>query len=164
MPADDGINPIPDCPVTWIFGLLETLEDRGGRDDGYKIARELQFKYDDLLKVMKAAEVLGFVSTPHGDVVLEPLGKKFLESDVNGRKAIMRERLEHHGLFSYLIRLLRGQEDASMTKEETEEHLAMLLPNEQPGKLFATIVNWGRFAELFGYNKDEDSFYLDQEE
>ncbi|HVN91490.1 MAG TPA: AAA-associated domain-containing protein [Candidatus Binataceae bacterium] len=164
MPVDDGINPIPDCPVTWIFGLLETLEDRGGRDDGYKIARELQFKYDDLLKVMKAAEILGFVSTPDGDVVLEPSGKQFLESEVNIRKTMMRERLEKHGLFSYLIRLLRGQEDLSLTKEVVEEHLAMLLPNEPPEKMFSTIVNWGRFAELFGYNKDEDRFYLDQEQ
>jgi NitT/TauT family transport system ATP-binding protein len=39
----------------------------------------------------------------------------------------------------------------------------MLLPNESPDKTFSTIVNWGRFAELFGYNKDEDRFYLDQE-
>ena len=29
MPA--GINPIPDCQLTWVFGLLEMLEDRGGR-------------------------------------------------------------------------------------------------------------------------------------
>lgn len=64
-----GINPIPDCQLTWVFGLLETLEDRGGRDDGYKIARDLQFKFSDLLKVMKTAEILGFVSTPAGDVV-----------------------------------------------------------------------------------------------
>ena len=65
-----GINPIPDCQLTWVFGLLETLEDRGGRDDGYKIARELHFKFSDLLKVMKTAEILGFVSTPAGDVEL----------------------------------------------------------------------------------------------
>lgn len=163
MPADDGINPIPDCQMTWIFGLLETLEDRGGRDDGYKIARDLQFKFGDLLKVMKAAEILGLVSTPAGDVVLEPLGKLFLESEVNQRKLIIRERLKQHGLFSYLVRLLRGQEDSALTKEAVLEHLAMLLPNEPPEKMFATIVNWGRFAELFGYNKDEDRFYLDQE-
>ena len=75
------INPIPDCQLTWVFGLLETLEDRGGRDDGYKIARDLQFKFSDLLKVMKTAEILGFVSTPDGDVVLEPL-----------RQAMARER------------------------------------------------------------------------
>ncbi len=158
-----AINPIPDCHVTWVFGLLELLEDRGGREDGYKIARDLQFKFGDLLKVMKAAEILGLVSTPVGDVVLEPLGKRFLESDVNQRKLIVREQLKRHGLFSYLARLLRGQEDRSLTKEVILEHLAMLLPSERPERLFSTIVNWGRFAELFGYNKDEDRFYLDQE-
>ncbi|HJU11567.1 MAG TPA: AAA-associated domain-containing protein [Candidatus Binataceae bacterium] len=162
MPAA-GINPIPDCQLTWVFGLLEMLEDRGGREDGYKIARELQFKFSDLLKVMKAAEILGLISTPAGDVVLEPLGVRFLESDVNQRKLIIRERLKQLGLFAYFMRLLRGQEDRSLQKEVVLEHVAMLLPNEPPDKVFSTLVNWGRFAELFGYNKDEDRFYLDQE-
>src|ERR1700756_4890916 len=159
----DPINPIPDGGLTWVIGLLETLEDRGGRDDGYKIARDLQFKFSDLLKVMKTAEILDLVTTPAGDVVLEPLGKRFLESDMNGRKLIIREQLKEHGLFAYFVRLLRGQEDRSLTKEVILEHLAMLLPNERPEKMFSTMVNWGRFAELFGYNKDEDRFYLDQE-
>jgi NitT/TauT family transport system ATP-binding protein len=161
--AYSTINPIPDCQLTWVFGLLETLDDRGGRDDGYKIARDLNFKFGDLLKVMKTAEILGFVSTPDGDVVLEPLGKQLIESDVNQRKLIVRERLKSLGLFAYLIRLLRAQEDRSLTKEVVLEHLAMLLPNDPPEKMFSTIVNWGRYAELFGYNKDEDRFYLDQD-
>jgi NitT/TauT family transport system ATP-binding protein len=158
-----GVNPIPDCQMTWVFGLLETLEDRGGRDDGYKIARDLQFKFSDLLKVMKTAEILGFVSTPDGDVVLEPLGKQFIESDINQRKLMLRDRLKQLGLFAYLVRLLRAQEDRSLSKEVVLEHLAMLLPNEKPERMFSTIVNWGRYAELFGYNKDEDRFYLDNE-
>lgn len=161
MPA--GINPIPNCQMTWVFGLLEMLEDRGGREDGYKIARDLQFKFTDLLKVMKTAEILGFVTTPAGDIVLEPLGKQFLEGDINQRKLIVREQLKKLGLFAYFMRLLRGQEDRSLQQELVLEHLAMLLPNESPENVFSTIVNWGRFAELFGYNKDEDRFYLDQE-
>ena len=159
----ESINPIPDCQLTWIVGLLETLEDRGGRDDGYRIARDLQFNFSDLLKVMKAAEILGFVSTPAGDVVLEPLGKQFLELDVNQRKLLLREQLKKLSLFAYFIRLLRGQPEHSLPKEVVLEHLAMLLPNESPQKQFNTMVNWGRYAELFGYNKDEDRFYLDQE-
>ncbi len=160
---NEQINPIPDCQLTWVFGLLETLEDRGGREDGYKIARDLSFKFSDLLKVMKAAEILGFVSTPAGDVVLEQLGRQFLDGDMNERKLMVREQLKKHGLFGYFVRLLRTQEDRALQKEVVLEHLAMLLPNEPPEKLFTTIVNWGRFAELFGYNKDEDRFYLDQE-
>lgn len=157
------IHPVPDCQLTMVFGLLELLEDRGGSDDGYKIARDLNIKFGDLLKVMKSAEILGFVTTPKGDVVLEPLGKQFLESDINARKLLVREQLKHHSLFGYLIRLLHGQEDRSLSKEIVLEHLAMLLPSEKPERQFSTIVNWGRFAELFGYNKDEDRFYLDHE-
>ncbi len=161
--APPAIHPIPDSQLPWVFGLLEMLEDRGGREDGYKIARDLNFKFADLLKVMKAAEILGLVSTPAGDVVLEPLGREFLAADVNQRKRIIREQLRQHTLFSYLVRLLRGQEDRALSKEVVLEHLAMLLPDESPERMFATVVNWGRFAELFGYNKDDDRFYLDEE-
>jgi len=161
--AAANITPVPDCQLTWIFGLLEYLDDQGGREDGYKIARDLQFKFSDLLKVMKAGEILGFVSTPAGDVVVEPFGKQFLESDVNQRKLLLREQLKKLGLFGYFVRLLRAQEDRSLSKEVVLEHLAMLLPSEKPDRMFSVIVNWGRFAELFGYNKDEDRFYLDQE-
>lgn len=162
-PPPPLIHPIPDAQLTWVFGLLEMLEDRGGREDGYRIARDLNFKFSDLLKVMKAAEILGLVSTPAGDAVLEPLGREFLAADMNTRKRIIREQLEKHSLFSYFVRLLRGQEDHSLSKEVVLEHLAMLLPDERPERMFATIVGWGRFAELFGYNKDDDRFYLDEE-
>ncbi|MGA7870069.1 MAG: AAA-associated domain-containing protein [Candidatus Binatus sp.] len=158
-----SITPLPDIGLTLVFGLLELLEDRGGREDGYKIARDLNFKFGDLLKVMKAGEILGFVSTPVGDVVIEPLGKQFLAAKINERKLMLREQLRKHGLFSYFIRLLRGAEDKSLNKEIVLEHLAMLLPSEKPERQFQTLVNWGRYAELFGYNKDEDRFYLDNE-
>jgi len=158
-----SIYPLPDCALTLVYGLLELLEDRGGREDGYKIARDLNFNFGDLLKVMKAAEILGFVSTPAGDAVLEPPGKQFLDAKVNERKLILRQQLKKHSLFSYFIRLLHGQENKSLTKDVVLSHLAMLLPNEKPERQFHTLVNWGRHAELFGYNKDEDRFYLDHE-
>ena len=157
------IYPVPDCGMTLVSGLLEFLEDRGGREDGYKIARDLNFRFGDLLKVMKSAEILGLVSTPAGDVALEPLGRQFLDAKINDRKLLIREQLKKHSLFSYFIRLLHGQEDKSLSKEVVLEHLAMLLPSEKPERQFSTMVNWGRFAELFGYNKDEDRFYLDHE-
>ena len=132
-----------------MFGLLETLEDRGGRDDGYRIARDLQFKFSDLLKVMKAAEILGFVSTPAGDVVLEPLGKQLLERDINQRKLLVREQLKKHSLFAYFVRLLRGQEDHSLQKEVVLEHLAMLLPNEPPRKALQHDGQLGSLRRAF---------------
>ena len=141
--AAPAIAPLPDCALTLVFGLLEFLEDRGGREDGYKIARDLNFKFSDLLKVMKAAEILGFVSTPAGDVVLEPLGKQFLAAHINDRKLMLREQLKKHSLFSYFIRLLHGQENKSLTKEVVLEHLAMLLPSEKPERQFMALGELG---------------------
>ncbi|HEY2664626.1 MAG TPA: AAA-associated domain-containing protein [Candidatus Binataceae bacterium] len=158
-----GINPIPDTQISRVFGLLEVLDDRGGREDGYKLARDLNYKFDDLLRVMKAAEIMGLVETPQGDVVLADLGRKFLDTDINQRKLIIRGQIKELGLFAYFVRILQSQEDKSFSREVVLEHIAMLLPNEKPDRIFAAMVNWGRFAELFGYNKDEDRFYLDQE-
>lgn len=158
-----GINPIPDTQISRVFGLLEVLDDRGGREDGYKLARDLNFKFDDLLRVMKAAEIMSLVETPQGDIVLAELGRKFLDADINERKLIVRGQIRELGLFSYFVRILQSQEDKSVSREVVLEHIAMLLPNEKPDRIFSTIINWGRFAELFGYNKDEDRFYLDQE-
>src|ERR1700739_194994 len=123
--ASPLIHPVTDAQMTTVFGLRAMLEDRGGREDGYKIARDLGFKFSDLLKVMKAAEILGLVSTPAGDVVLEPLGREFLAADMNTRKRIIREQLKKHSLFSYFVRLLRGEENHSLSKEQVREHLAM---------------------------------------
>src|SRR5260370_17931026 len=103
MPAP-VIHPLPDTQLTLVFGLLELLEDRGGREDGYKIARDLNFRFGDLLKVMKAAEILGFVSTPAGDVVFKPLVKQFLHAEINKSNLIVREQLKKTSLFSYFIR------------------------------------------------------------
>jgi len=48
-----------------------------------------------------------------------------------------------------------------VTREEVLDKLAELLPNEDAESSFSTIVNWGRYAELFGYNDDTQTFYLD---
>jgi len=51
------------CSLTRVIGLLEVLDDRGGARR-LQLGRELNYKFGELLKVMKAAELLGFVDTP----------------------------------------------------------------------------------------------------
>jgi Fe-S cluster assembly scaffold protein SufB len=43
------------------------------------------------------------------------------------------------------------------------EELAVWLPTEKPQTMFKSIVRWGRYAELLGYNADERKLYLDLE-
>ena len=156
------IEPIPVCGISRVLGLLETLDDRGGREPMGRLAADLHIEFGELLSVVKAAEMLGLVSTPGSEVVLEPFGKATMELPMNEKKRTIREKIRKVPLFAAIETLLRRQEDSSLPKDIVLEELVMWLPDENPETMFKTIVNWGRYAELFGYDADEERLSIDQ--
>lgn len=163
-PAAEPHSPLPQIGISEIFGLIELLRNKGGREDIYKLAAELKMEFGDTLTVIRGAELLGFVHTPGGDVVLEPLGDKVSKSKISGRKKIVKTQLEKLPIFAKISQFLNEREDKQATKNQLLEILAELVPNESNEDTFKTVVNWGRYAEFFGYNDDTNTFYLDQNE
>jgi NitT/TauT family transport system ATP-binding protein len=155
-------NPLPQTGISEVMGLVELLKSKGGREDIYKLAAELQMEFGDTLTVIRGAELLGLVHTPGGDVVIETLGEKVTKSRVKGRKTIVKEQLAKIPVFKRVIQFLGEKDDHQATRDQLLEILAELIPNENNEQTFATLVNWGRYAELFGYNDDSQTFYLDQ--
>ena len=51
---------LPHARVGGISGLLEIINDRGGREDLPKLAESLRLEVDDLLPAVDAAALLGF--------------------------------------------------------------------------------------------------------
>ncbi len=175
MDHPDGANPgsteknvtaieaLPQIGISEILGLVELLKSKGGREDIYKLAAELQMEFGETLTVIRGAELLGLVHTPGGDVVVEPLGETVSRSRINDRKALIKKQLVKIGVFASLCQFLREQDDSQATRDQLLEKLADILPNENCEQTFTTVVNWGRYAELFGYNDDSETFYLDTE-
>lgn len=157
------VTPVPEVGMTKVLGLLEVLDDQGGQQDIYRLARDLSYEFGELLGVIKAAEILGLVHTPGGDVVLQPLGKKTIESDINTKKKILKEQVKLHSLFGHFLAFLKGHPEPSVSRNEILEEAGRVLPQEKPTSVFRVLVNWGRYTELFGFNQDDDSFYLDLE-
>lgn len=158
------VTPVPEFGMTRILGLLEVIDDHGGRQDIYRLARDLAYEFGDLLGVIKAAEILGLVNTPGGDVVLEPLGKQLIECNVNTKKSLLKQQVKAHSLFRHFLLFLKARPERSATREDILAEAGRVLPQEKPLSVFRTLVNWGRYTELFGYNRDDDSFYLDSED
>ncbi len=158
------IEPVPACGISRVLGLLETLDDRGGKEPIGSLARDLHIEFGELLSVVKAAEMLDLVITPGSDVVLQPSGKRTMELPMNEKKREIREKIRRLPLFSAIEALLRRQEDPQLPKDVVLEELAVWLPDENPETMFKTIVNWGRYAELFAYDADEERLSLDQGE
>ena len=154
------IEPLPSTGISKILGLCEILDDHGGKEDVYRLAQFLHMPFGELLLVIKGAEMLGLVETPGGDALLTPIGKKALETSMNEKKALLREQLLRLNLFQHIVKLLEHAEEQQVPAEVILEELAVLLPQEQPRQLFTTILNWGRYGEVFGYSRDTDLFYL----
>jgi NitT/TauT family transport system ATP-binding protein len=157
------IEPLPRTTLSQIIGLLETLHDRGGRDDIYKLARELNLELGDLMAALRAAEMLEFITTPGGDVELNELGRKMLRARTAGRKKLFQAQLTKLPLFVQLHQLLEQAPGKRLDKETVLEELSKWLPDEDAAQLFETAINWSRYAELFGYDQDTGDCFLPEE-
>ncbi len=154
------VAPIPTTGISKVLGLAEMLDDHGGKEDIYKLAKELRDSFGELLIIIKAGEILGIFDTPGGDLVMLPLGHEMLKLPVKGKKEIIARQIAGLPLFEHFKKFLEAREDHSASRDEILEELALVLPSERPKAQYDALLNWGRYAEIFGYSRDDDRFYL----
>lgn len=143
--------------ISSVIGLLEVLENFGGRQDVFVISKDINKDFGTTINIVKTAEILDFVTTPKHDVVLTKEGKEFLNSDINKRKEIIARKLLEIKLFEEFLKFVKeNSETGEIDKEKAIEFLASILPFEDPEKLFYTVVSWGRYAELLTYDDEEE--------
>lgn len=159
----DG-EPLPSAEVEQIIGLLEILDDLGGKEDIPKLAHSLQFELDDLLPVIRAAELLGFVVAEGGDIEITDWGYEFLKGDVQERKEIFARAMVEVPWIKRILEMLKENEGEPLHKEDILEQFQEDLSEEEADLLLHTAISWGRYAELIGYDPDEETLYLKEED
>jgi NitT/TauT family transport system ATP-binding protein len=150
---DDQIEPLPMVQSADILGLLEFLETQSGASDLFHVASHTHVPFEKVLTTVKAAEMLDLVDTPKRAVLLTPLGKRFVNANMDDRKDLWRAQLLELRLFR-VVRDMMDLEDGELPKEALLQELATRLPMEDPEQTFETIVAWGRFGELFAYREE----------
>jgi len=163
LPVRPHLTPLPAAQVGEVVGLLEVVHDRGDRTDLFALAGRLRIEFGLAIVTVKAAELLGLVDTPRQEVELTPVGRAFVEADPNGRKRIFHRQLRSVPTFACLIETLKRAPEPRVPADVVKEELAMNLPEEPTDRLFETIISWGRYGELLGYDPDTDEVYLDVE-
>jgi NitT/TauT family transport system ATP-binding protein len=154
MPDAEGpVEPLPRVLPSEIFGLLEYLHMRGGKEDLFRIATDTRREYGDLIKVAHAAELLGLVETPKRSVVLLPAGERLATAPPSQVKGLWRTAVAKLGLFHHLGHALVKQPDRRLPKSYVMHLLETKLPYENHEQLFDTFVKWARHADLFDYDE-----------
>jgi NitT/TauT family transport system ATP-binding protein len=157
-----SIDPIPQVGISLVIGLLEVLDDAGGRYDIFRLARDINYEFGEIVQVIKAAEMLNLVVTPGADVVLTAIGNSLLRAEVNERKKMLKKQIRRLPLFDTMVETLLRAENHREDEDTFLEILALHLPAENADSLLKTVVDWGRYAELLGYSPDDEQIYLDQ--
>ena len=81
---------LPHARPGGIAGLLELLARSQWRDDIYRLADDLAFEIDDLLPIVEAASMLGFITVKEGDAEVTEGGRRFTEAGILRRKELFR--------------------------------------------------------------------------
>ncbi|HKE22526.1 MAG TPA: nitrate/sulfonate/bicarbonate ABC transporter ATP-binding protein [Bryobacteraceae bacterium] len=169
--ATDGAPParakypmLPHARRGAIAGLLELLLERSGRDDLYHLADDLAFEIDDLLPIVEAGSMLGFLSAQEGDVEITPAGQRFAEAGILRRKELFRvAAIERVPLIRQISRSLEAKADHSLPEEFFRDMLAGHFSDEEIDRQLDTAVNWGRYAELFDRDAAAGQFFIPEE-
>jgi NitT/TauT family transport system ATP-binding protein len=134
-----------------VLGLMSLIGEEP--QDLFDLAEKFGKEFGSVVRLVKAAELMGFVQTPGQDVLVTPLGKELAESSTVDQKRIVREQLMKLKIFELLVRLIRVQEDQSLPSEELLRELTAALPHEKPRPLFRTLLSWGRYAEIISLDQ-----------
>jgi NitT/TauT family transport system ATP-binding protein len=161
MPA---IEPLPSTGISKILGMCEILDDKGGREELFELARDLHMPFSEVLLVIKAAEMLALIDTPGHQAQLTAFGKKVLDAVIKEKKALLGDQMLKLNVFQHVVKLLHAADRGELPAELILEELALRLPHEQPRQMFTTLLNWGRYGDVFGYSRDTDLFFLHRPE
>jgi NitT/TauT family transport system ATP-binding protein len=152
---------LPHARPGGVAGLLELLLDKGGRDDIYRLADDLAFEIDDLLPIVDAAHLLGFLKIDEGDVAITPAGTEFANSEILRQKELFRDAaVSNILLLRQITRALESKSDHTVPEEFFLDLLDEQFSEEESQKQMETAVAWGRYAELFDYDAARRRFLL----
>lgn len=154
---------LPHARVAGIAGLTELLRDRGGREDLFRLAEDLVMDVEDLLPILEACALLGFALLKEGDVQITPAGVQFADADIQQRKVLFRQAaLEHVTILKQIESVLKRKADHSIADEFFHDILDEYFAEDEVQRQFETAMNWGRYAEIFDYDRESGRLTLSE--
>jgi NitT/TauT family transport system ATP-binding protein len=152
---------LPHARPGGVAGLLELLLDKGGRDDIYRMADDLAFEIDDLLPIVDAAQLLGFLKIEEGDAAITETGTQFANSEILRQKELFRDAaLQNVLLLRQIRRALEAKSDHTVPEEFFLDLLDEQFSEEEGRRQMETAITWGRYAELFDFDAARRRFVM----
>ena len=152
---------LPTVSTNSLAGMLEEIAapPYDGKADLPHLADSLTMEIDDLFPLGETLQLLKLADFEEGDIKLTPLGQRFVDMDVDQRKKVIGEQaLANIPLASHIKRVLDERPShrapASRFREELEDYMS----EDYADRTLRTVINLGRYGELFAYDENAQTF------
>jgi NitT/TauT family transport system ATP-binding protein len=146
---------LPNISPNQITGLLEALADTKNRGQAAlsALGRSLHTSPEKLLKIIEMTMALKFVTLETATAKITAAGRHFVESSILERKHVFAIHvLREVPLAAYIQHTLKERADSCAPRSRflaiLEDHMA----SEQAEELLDSVINLGRYAELYTYH------------
>jgi NitT/TauT family transport system ATP-binding protein len=96
-------------------------------------------------------------------VQITPQGVIFADADIQQRKILFRQAaLEHVTILKQIDSILKRKSDHSIQDEFFHDILDEYFAEEEVQRQFETATNWGRYAEIFDYDRESGRLVLSE--
>jgi NitT/TauT family transport system ATP-binding protein len=155
---------LPRISTNTLAGMIEEIaaEPYLGRADLPALADSLQMEVDELFPVGETLQLLRFAEIEEGDIKLTPAGHRFAEADIDVRKKLFGDHLLAYLPLAARIKLVLDERPTHSARavrflEELEDYMS----DEYAERTLKSVVNWGRYGELFAYDETSETFSLE---
>ncbi len=164
QPGQPGVTrALPNAQLNALTGLLEKLVEEGGRVDLYRISGALVLELDDLLPIVEAGDLLGFMTVHEGDLLLTPLGRAYADATILGRKAIIAGRVLRLPVIAWIYETIQQDDNGRVSWDYFRDKLEADF-GDLSEKQLDIAISWGRHAELFAYDDSTGELYLESDD
>ncbi|MBN8809374.1 MAG: nitrate/sulfonate/bicarbonate ABC transporter ATP-binding protein [Sphingomonas sp.] len=167
----DGVFPgtgiamvLPRVSTNALAGLIEEVDAQpfDGRASLAELADSLQLEVDELLPMAETLQLLRFAELKGAGIALTPSARRYAQADVDARKALFeRALIAHVPLAQHIRRILDERASHDAPGRRFRDELEDFMSPDYADETLRTVTHWGRYAEIFAYDEDDDRFSLD---
>jgi NitT/TauT family transport system ATP-binding protein len=152
---------LPRVSTNSLAGMLEEIAapPYNGKADLPHLADSLQLEIDELFPLGETLQLLRLAEFEEGDIKLTALGQRFVDMDVDQRKKVMGDQvLAHIPLASHIKKVLDERPSHRAPATRFREELEDYMSEDYAERTLRSIINLGRYGEVFAYDENSQTF------
>ncbi len=155
---------LPEVEISSLTGLLEAMEDH--EENGSvvlpELAESLHLDVNNIFPLTEVLDLLRFATISDGKIEFTTSGKKFAAADILTRKQIFADHLKKYIPLAKHIRETLDSSPSNIANEKKFlEELENYFSEDEAERILKTVIDWGRYAEIFAYDYDSGELSLE---